>query len=38
MTHASAIYGISMGSDSISRVLSMRLADVKPEIFSGSDG
>jgi chromosome segregation protein len=29
MTHANAIYGISMGDDSVSRVLSMRLADVK---------
>ena len=29
MTHADAIYGISMGGDSVSRVLSMRLADVK---------
>ena len=29
MTHASAIYGISMGDDSVSRVLSMRLADIK---------
>ncbi len=28
MTHANAIYGVSMGSDSISRVLSMRLAEV----------
>ncbi|HEX9036256.1 MAG TPA: chromosome segregation protein SMC [Ktedonobacterales bacterium] len=28
MTHADAIYGVSMGADSISRVLSMRLADV----------
>jgi chromosome segregation protein len=28
MTHAGAIYGVSMGSDSVSRVLSMRLADV----------
>jgi chromosome segregation protein len=36
MTHANAIYGISMGSDSISRVLSMRLADVKPDILSGN--
>jgi chromosome segregation protein len=29
MTHAGAIYGVSMGSDSISRVLSMRLAEVR---------
>jgi chromosome segregation protein len=29
MTHADAIYGISMGDDSVSRVLSMRLADIK---------
>jgi chromosome segregation protein len=28
MTHANAIYGVSMGPDSISRVLSMRLAEV----------
>ena len=28
MTHASAIYGVSMGGDSVSRVLSMRLAEV----------
>lgn len=28
MTHAGAIYGVSMGADSVSRVLSMRLADV----------
>ena len=28
MTHADAIYGISMGGDSVSRVLSMRLAEV----------
>jgi chromosome segregation protein len=28
MTHAGAIYGVSMGPDSVSRVLSMRLADV----------
>ncbi len=28
MTHANAIYGISMGGDSVSRVLSMRLAEV----------
>ncbi|HEY7975911.1 MAG TPA: AAA family ATPase, partial [Ktedonobacterales bacterium] len=28
MTHANAIYGVSMGSDSVSRVLSMRLAEV----------
>ncbi|MBF6589205.1 MAG: chromosome segregation protein SMC [Ktedonobacterales bacterium] len=27
MTHANAIYGISMGADSVSRVLSMRLED-----------
>lgn len=27
MTHASAIYGVSMGGDSVSRVLSMRLAE-----------
>jgi chromosome segregation protein len=38
MTHASAIYGISMGSDSISRVLSMRLADVKPDDLMGNGG
>jgi chromosome segregation protein len=29
MTHAGAIYGVSMGTDSISRVLSMRLAEVR---------
>jgi chromosome segregation protein len=29
MTHAGAIYGVSMGADSISRVLSMRLAEVR---------
>ncbi|HEX9057938.1 MAG TPA: chromosome segregation protein SMC [Ktedonobacterales bacterium] len=29
MTHAGAIYGVSMASDSVSRVLSMRLADVR---------
>jgi chromosome segregation protein len=29
MTHAAAIYGVSMGTDSVSRVLSMRLAEVK---------
>jgi chromosome segregation protein len=29
MTHADAIYGISMGGDSVSRVLSMHLADVQ---------
>ncbi|HEX8996848.1 MAG TPA: chromosome segregation protein SMC [Ktedonobacterales bacterium] len=28
MTHANAIYGVSMGPDSVSRVLSMRLAEV----------
>jgi chromosome segregation protein len=28
MTHASAIYGVSMGADSVSRILSMRLAEV----------
>ncbi|HEX8731897.1 MAG TPA: chromosome segregation protein SMC [Ktedonobacterales bacterium] len=28
MTHANAIYGVSMGEDSVSRVLSMRLAEV----------
>ncbi|MDE3230710.1 MAG: AAA family ATPase, partial [Chloroflexota bacterium] len=28
MTHANAIYGVSMGADSVSRVLSMRLAEV----------
>ncbi|MGE5333498.1 MAG: hypothetical protein ACM3N4_02255, partial [Nitrososphaerota archaeon] len=28
MTHADAIYGVSMGGDSVSRVLSMRLAEV----------
>lgn len=28
MTHASAIYGVSMGGDSVSRMLSMRLEDV----------
>ncbi len=28
MTHANAIYGVSMGSDSVSRVLSMRLSEV----------
>jgi chromosome segregation protein len=28
MTHADAIYGVSMGADSVSRVLSMRLAEV----------
>ena len=28
MTHADALYGISMGADSVSRVLSMRLAEV----------
>ena len=28
MTHANAIYGVSMGGDSVSRVLSMRLAEV----------
>ncbi len=28
MTHADAIYGVSMGPDSVSRVLSMRLAEV----------
>jgi chromosome segregation protein len=28
MTHAAAIYGVSMGADSVSRVLSMRLAEV----------
>ncbi len=28
MTHATAIYGVSMGGDSVSRVLSMRLAEV----------
>jgi chromosome segregation protein len=38
MTHANAIYGISMGSDSISRVLSMRLADVKPDDLIGDGG
>ncbi len=31
MTHADAIYGISMGGDSVSRVLSMRLAEVATE-------
>jgi chromosome segregation protein len=29
MTHSGAIYGVSMGSDSVSRVLSMRLTDVQ---------
>jgi chromosome segregation protein len=38
MTHANAIYGISMGIDSISRVLSMRLADVKPDDLIGNGG
>ncbi|HEU5345561.1 MAG TPA: AAA family ATPase, partial [Ktedonobacterales bacterium] len=28
MTHANAIYGVSMGPDSVSRILSMRLAEV----------
>jgi len=28
MTHADAIYGVSMGGDSVSRVLSMKLAEV----------
>ncbi|HEX8032814.1 MAG TPA: AAA family ATPase, partial [Ktedonobacterales bacterium] len=28
MTHASAVYGVSMGGDSVSRMLSMRLEDV----------
>jgi chromosome segregation protein len=38
MTHANAIYGISMGGDSISRVLSMRLADVKSDDLMGNGG
>lgn len=29
MTHANAIYGVSMGGDSVSRVLSMKLAEVQ---------
>ncbi|MEO7000674.1 MAG: AAA family ATPase, partial [Ktedonobacterales bacterium] len=29
MTHADAIYGVSMGPDSVSRVLSMRLTEVR---------
>jgi chromosome segregation protein len=28
MTHANAIYGVSMGADSVSKVLSLRLAEV----------
>jgi chromosome segregation ATPase len=29
MTHASAIYGVSM-TDSVSRILSMRMAEAQP--------
>ncbi|MGO8947849.1 MAG: AAA family ATPase, partial [Ktedonobacterales bacterium] len=36
MTHSDAIYGISMGGDSVSRVLSMRLADVRQGDLMGN--